>query len=441
MNKKQKIKILATCIFCAILLGVIGYLVYFITRDAIDTPTNDTVSENLFVAKQKQNINSLKTTKDVRSCKEMYDEISLDLKEDKTNNLLGKSSTESENQYNLLWNELNYTFIEQFIAHANNYFKQSDWYDNEFVGEVVAGIKNDDLVEENTPNGIILQGFEKNITCYKDMQSCINRINAITNNLRNFIPVNEISDLKNQTQSLVNQNCIKNKAVESELINRYKNLEEQAKANARLTVTPTTLEYDASEGSITINVDTNVSSWSYGAVNSWLSINRNGSSLTITCAANDNISERTDIFRIEAYGKELKINVKQKGKVLSFSKFPFQIDRIEIGNADYNGNIIDDYGNRLSSNKMRYLKPKIYYTGFADGKSITIYYKIFNSDGKLNYDSYTGLGSAVTIYQGSNNAPLLSWGSSSKSIYSSGTYRIEIWCNGIRCGTRNFTIY
>jgi len=128
------------------------------------------------------------------------------------------------------------------------------------------------------------------------------------------------------------------------------------------------------------------------------------------------------------------------------SIFPFRIDLIEIGNTDHNGNILTGYGNSLYANRMRYLSPKIYYTGFANGTSITINYKIFNPNGALNYNSsysttYTGSGTPVIIYQGSNNANLQNWGNASSSAYSRGTYRIEIWHNGMCYGTKNFIMY
>ena len=70
-----------------------------------------------------------------------------------------------------------------------------------------------------------------------------------------------------------------------------------------------------------------------------------------------------------------------------------------------------------------------------------LYYKIFNPNGTLNNNpsystTYTGDGDFLTIYEGSNNTTMKGWGNASTSTYSSGTYRIEIWCNGMCVGSR-----
>jgi cell division protein FtsB len=138
-------------------------------------------------------------------------------------------------------------------------------------------------------------------------------------------------------------------------------------------------------------------------------------------------------------------NSKLENKINSFSSsFPFKIEKIELGNVDNSGTI-DNYGSTLYGYRMRYLTPKIYYTGFVSGKSITVHYKIFNPSGTLNYNSsystiYTGGGTSVTILEGSNNTTLKGWGNANASTYSSGTYRIEIWYNGMCFGSRSFYI-
>ena len=176
--------------------------------------------------------------------------------------------------------------------------------------------------------------------------------------------------------------------------------------------------------------------------------------VNLSSAKNDLYYEQNSTNNLESQVSDLKSkNDNLNGQISNLANqlsslsntFPFQIDKIEIGNTDYNRNIIDDYGSSLYASRMRYLMPKIYYTGFANGKSVTIYYKIFNPDGNLYYNSsYSSIYTyytSVTIYQGSNNTALGGFGDSSTSFYPSGTYRIEVWCNEICLGTKSFYIY
>jgi len=164
---------------------------------------------------------------------------------------------------------------------------------------------------------------------------------------------------------------------------------------------------------------------------------------------NLNLSSAEDELRNVAGNLELQIsNLKSENEYLDkqnwilTSAFPFRIDRIEIGNTDGKGNIIDDYGSNLNAKGMRYLTPKIYYTGFVDRKSVTIKYKIFESNGIFKYIYpyiYLGGGDFRTIYRGSNTVTLSGWGTP-VSFYLKGTYRIEIWCNEVCFGTKDFSM-
>lgn len=125
---------------------------------------------------------------------------------------------------------------------------------------------------------------------------------------------------------------------------------------------------------------------------------------------------------------------------------PFKIEKVEFGNTKHNLEIINDYGSRLFANQIRFLKPKLYYTGFNSGNSIVVQYKIFNPNGELVYNSsysstYTVDGNNITIFQGSNSIFLKGWGNENYSIYSSGTYRCEIWCNDMCIKLVDFILY
>ncbi len=127
------------------------------------------------------------------------------------------------------------------------------------------------------------------------------------------------------------------------------------------------------------------------------------------------------------------------------SSYPFKINRIEIANVNKNSSVIDEYGSTLYDYRIRYLMPKIFYTGYVSNKSVTINYKIFNPDGSLEYNTsystvYTGSGTDISIYNGDNEKALKGWGNATSSNYSMGNYRIEIWYNGICFGTKNFEI-
>jgi hypothetical protein len=157
----------------------------------------------------------------------------------------------------------------------------------------------------------------------------------------------------------------------------------------------------------------------------------------------NNLNEKLNELEVNLNGKiiELETNLSDVS-----STFPFKINRIELGNIGENSATIDDYGSSLYDYRMRYLSPKIYYTGFASGKTITINYKIFKPNGALDYNSsysttYTGSETSATIYKGNGELVLKGWGNSTSSTYSSGNYRIEVWSTGICFSTKNFTIW
>jgi|GEM_PF-3579106 len=323
MERKQKVINALVVSICLVVLAAVGYLAYFILSDTLKPPPDALTLENLFVAKQKKDIGSLKTTTNIDQNKVLYDNILLSLKEDIINSFIDNT------QFKSLDKNLNFAYTEQFIVLANKYFEQPEWRNNQFVSKIITEIKDKGFVEQDTPIWDTLQGFEANITCFNEMQKCISEINKITNNLRNFIPLDKISDINNQKQNFANQNCLKNDNVKLQLESSYENLEIQAKANARLNATPMILEFDPSGGSKTINVLTNVSSWSYSAVYSWLSIRKDGSSLTITCEANPNLTERTDTMDIIALEKSVNITIMQKANQAVLSEFSNITGKIE----------------------------------------------------------------------------------------------------------------
>jgi len=113
---------------------------------------------------------------------------------------------------------------------------------------------------------------------------------------------------------------------------------------------------------------------------------------------------------------------------------PITIKRIEFANVN-NGALLSDWGKELYANQMRYLQIRILYDcNTVEQKSVTLYVKIINPDGNLrqgpgspeNYtfeQTFTSAGNRMKDdFQG-----LGGWGNSAGSVYTAGTYKVEIW--------------
>jgi serine/threonine protein kinase len=140
----------------------------------------------------------------------------------------------------------------------------------------------------------------------------------------------------------------------------------------------------------------------------------------------------------------LEIDLKKQRALLSDMRkvIPLKIDKIELGNYSGAGNTMyDDYGSTLHFSRMRYLRPKIYYTSFFENsKAVPLYYKIYNPDGSLKYNTSDVEEDTKTIFSGSNSTTLSGRGDATTSVYSSGTYRIEIWYNNMCLRAETFKI-
>lgn len=114
-----------------------------------------------------------------------------------------------------------------------------------------------------------------------------------------------------------------------------------------------------------------------------------------------------------------------------------EITRVTFANVDRDNNIISDYGEPLYKQEMKYLKPKIFYTGLAsESKSVEFMVKIYNPDGSMETAGSSPSGYTMsdtrTVYPGSSQSITLSgWGNNTGGTsYSAGRHRYEIWCNG-----------
>lgn len=129
----------------------------------------------------------------------------------------------------------------------------------------------------------------------------------------------------------------------------------------------------------------------------------------------------------------------QSGKV--------SITSISFANVDTDNNIIDSYGTSpLISSRVKYVKPKIYYTStYNSTVTWQCYAKIYKPDGTLMSSSSSPSGYTYDfewmVIPGSNTNYIIGWGNNSGGTYSiSGNYRYEIWHNGSRLTTAYFTV-
>lgn len=162
----------------------------------------------------------------------------------------------------------------------------------------------------------------------------------------------------------------------------------------------------------------------------------------------ENLESMTaDRNRLEEVVQQKNKEIKQlDNKIESIGNFyPIIIDRIEIGNSDYDGNIQTDYGNTIYSSQTMYFKPKIYYTGIISG-DITLKVKWFTPEGVLSTGNSSPSGFSQSdeyyFYSGDDNTKILrGWGGKDKGHWKSGTYRMEIWCKDVCLKVKTFTIY
>ncbi len=125
---------------------------------------------------------------------------------------------------------------------------------------------------------------------------------------------------------------------------------------------------------------------------------------------------------------------------------PILITDIQVANIYSDGSIQTNYVGTLYSSSSMFLKPRITYTGIRNGESITLYARLYGTDGKMrNGDSspygYT-FSSSMIINSGDGNTHELSgWGYTTKGLYPAGTYRYEIWYSNKCLGSKTFTLY
>ncbi|GHU68892.1 hypothetical protein FACS189413_06780 [Bacteroidia bacterium] len=111
-----------------------------------------------------------------------------------------------------------------------------------------------------------------------------------------------------------------------------------------------------------------------------------------------------------------------------------QITKLEFANSD-GGNVINDYGNTLYSNTMRYLLLRINYNSLSIApQNVTLYVKIVKPDGTLvrvaNAPEGYSISRSFTTegnYSENTQQKLDGLGSGTQSNFPAGTYNVEIW--------------
>lgn len=129
--------------------------------------------------------------------------------------------------------------------------------------------------------------------------------------------------------------------------------------------------------------------------------------------------------------------------VASISEIPFIITKVEVGNVDYDGNIVQDYGVTVWDNKSKYLKPRITVKPLSGAGKYTVTVKLYQnnilSTGSNSSDySYTN---EISVSGQSGQVIYLSgWGSNTAGHWSAGNYRFEIWYGDYCLGSKSFKV-
>ncbi|MDR2971939.1 MAG: hypothetical protein LBU83_08435 [Bacteroidales bacterium] len=231
MDLKQKVKTILLTIGAAILIGFGGYLIYFIVNDTLPKPPENRIGNNLFIAKNLIDIENLGKTNDMLSCRNSYYNTWYSIQEDYRNFFLdkngfyGKHTQENENQHQTFWKKLNFAYAERFITLADDYFEQPVWNNNTLVSEIIVEIRKTGFIERNTPLWNSLHDYEKNISCYKQMQNYINWANKLS---FDSFPAYDMERIKQGKAELENCTCKKNSNKVAELNNSYDKMRKKA---------------------------------------------------------------------------------------------------------------------------------------------------------------------------------------------------------------------
>ena len=152
-------------------------------------------------------------------------------------------------------------------------------------------------------------------------------------------------------------------------------------------------------------------------------------------------SSRSSTLTVKCGTKTKYITITQDGSAYNV---PFTISSILIGNTDYNGNFINNYGSVIYSYQTRYLTPRLYIDVITPG-TYTIYHKLYKPDGTMSTGTNSPTGYTnkqdVTINRNTSYIDMWGWGNNNAGFWGAGQYRWEFWYNGGKIGEKTFTIY
>lgn len=204
---------------------------------------------------------------------------------------------------------------------------------------------------------------------------------------------------------------------------------------------------DSNEGYF--EVSSNVS-WRASTPDSWIHLSKTSGygndygSEKIAFTVDDNTGNTRygtiNVVTTDGYPSEETIEVTQaKTKTV-----PFEIYDVKVGNVDYNGNIINNYGSTIWANQTQFLVPRIYVHVYKAG-TYTIYYKMYKPTGDLVTisDSPTGYTDSYTysMYSSSSYFGFYGIGQSISGWWSAGNYKYEFYYDGNKIAEKEFTVY
>ena len=218
-----------------------------------------------------------------------------------------------------------------------------------------------------------------------------------------------------------------------------------AELSPNLSLSTSSISFSADGGNYTISVSTNQGSFSVNGLPSWMSVNSKGaSSVSLYCSANPSTSSRSYSFTISAGGLSRSVSVSQRGKQQAVNNSKIKVVRVDFANQA-NGKVLNSYGDPFYFDETRRLATRMTYDGPSSEVTKTVYTKIFNSDGSLMTYSGSPAGYTTSIETTfkpgkGNYAYLSAYGNDTRSPYSVGTVRYELWLDGECISTSYITI-
>lgn len=146
------------------------------------------------------------------------------------------------------------------------------------------------------------------------------------------------------------------------------------------------------------------------------------------------VKQREDSNRITELTGKLQ-------SITTYSNAPVIIKSLKEGNKDDLGNVISDFGEKISNENAMYLTPRIDVIVLKKG-SFTFQIKLFeNNELQTNSESLSGYSySDVVVVDTDVDYELSGWGSKTRGYWPSGNYRTEIWYDGYCLKSLDFLI-